>query len=60
MHALFKCLKYLHSKGLMHRDLKPENLLLEEHKNYDQVKLIDFGTSKRFIDKNDKKDLPIT
>lgn len=44
----------------MHRDLKPENLLLEEHKNYDQVKLIDFGTSKRFIDKNDKKDLPIT
>ena len=40
----------------MHRDLKPENLLLEELMNYDQVKLIDFGTSKKFT----KNDLPIT
>ena len=40
----------------MHRDLKPENLLLEEHKAYDQVKLIDFGTSKKFK----SSDLPIT
>ena len=55
MHALFKCLNYIHSNGLMHRDLKPENLLLEEHKNYDAVKLIDFGTSKHFK----KEDLPI-
>lgn len=57
MLSLFSCLKYIHSQGLMHRDLKPENLLLEENKkNYDQVKLIDFGTSKKY----EAKDLPIT
>jgi calcium-dependent protein kinase len=56
MHALLRCLKYLHQEGIVHRDLKPENLLLEEHKNYEQVKLIDFGTAKKFS----QKDLPIT
>lgn len=29
----------------MHRDLKPENILLEQGKHYDQIKMIDFGTS---------------
>ena len=56
MYSLLRCLKYLHEHGIMHRDLKPENLLLEEHKNYAQVKLIDFGTAKKFK----KEDLPIT
>jgi len=56
MYALLRCLKYLHEQGIMHRDLKPENLLLEENKNYEQVKLIDFGTAKKF----ESKDLPIT
>ena len=28
-----------------HRDLKPENILLEANKEFDQIKIIDFGTS---------------
>jgi len=32
----------------MHRDLKPENILLEKNKDYDQIKIIDFGTSLYF------------
>ena len=27
------------------RDLKPENILLEQNKDFDQLKIIDFGTS---------------
>lgn len=27
------------------RDLKPENILLEQNKDFDQIKIIDFGTS---------------
>jgi calcium-dependent protein kinase len=29
----------------VHRDLKPENVLLEQNKDFDQIKIIDFGTS---------------
>jgi len=29
----------------MHRDLKPENVLLEEKKEFDNIKVIDFGTA---------------
>jgi calcium-dependent protein kinase len=32
----------------MHRDLKPENILLEQNKEFDQIKIIDFGTSVSF------------
>jgi calcium-dependent protein kinase len=28
-----------------YRDLKPENILLEQNKDFDQLKIIDFGTS---------------
>jgi calcium-dependent protein kinase len=30
---------------IVHRDLKPENVLLEANKEFDQIKIIDFGTS---------------
>ena len=32
----------------MHRDLKPENVLLEASKEFDQIKVIDFGTAMKF------------
>jgi|Transcript_49328 calcium-dependent protein kinase len=41
---------YLHLKSICHRDLKPENFLVLKRVEQDQLqlKLIDFGTSKRF------------
>lgn len=42
---LLWCLNYLHKKNIVHRDLKPENILLEAKKDYDQMKIIDFGTA---------------
>jgi len=37
----------------VHRDLKPENILLEQNKEFDQIKIIDFGTS--LVVEGDKK-----
>ncbi|CAB9505557.1 MAP kinase-activated protein kinase 2 (Fragment) [Seminavis robusta] len=43
MKQIFICLNYLHKNNVIHRDLKPGNVLLEEHKNLNHIKLIDFG-----------------
>ena len=45
MRQLLWCVNYIHGKGVVHRDLKPENILFEAKKDYDQVKIIDFGTA---------------
>lgn len=42
----------LHILTKLYRDLKPENILLEQNKDFDQIKIIDFGTSLRFDDKS--------
>jgi len=41
----------LHNNGFIHRDIKPDNILFEE-RNSIQTKIIDFGLSKKYIDKN--------
>ena len=48
MKQLLSCITYCHSKNIVHRDLKPENVMLESNKEYDQVKVIDFGTAQVF------------
>lgn len=48
MKALLQCVNYCHSNQVMHRDLKPENILLEDNKDYNQIKIIDFGSSVDF------------
>ena len=48
-------LEYIHSLNMVHRDLKPENLLLtKDH----ILKIIDFGLSNYFYDKNDLLSTP--
>jgi calcium-dependent protein kinase len=47
MHKLFSAISYMHSKGIAHRDLKPENLLLSSLSEDAEIKIIDFGLSKK-------------
>jgi len=42
---VLSCMNYCHQRNIVHRDLKPENILLEQNKEFDQIKIIDFGTS---------------
>jgi len=44
MKKLFSSLAHMHSQGIVHRDIKPENIMLTSR---DELKLIDFGLSKR-------------
>ena len=41
-------ISYCHSKGISHRDLKPENIIFESPDIDSDIKLIDFGLSKKF------------
>jgi len=45
MKQVLQCINYCHKNNIIHRDLKPENILLEANKEFDQIKIIDFGTS---------------
>ena len=48
---------YTHINKIVHRDLKPENILMDKDLSaYDELKIIDFGTS-RFYDPKLRSDL---
>jgi calcium-dependent protein kinase len=53
MKQVLSAVFYCHKNGIVHRDLKPENILLEDSKNFNNIKIIDFGTSRNF--QNQKK-----
>ena len=48
MRKILGAVKHLHELRICHRDLKPENFLLADSSPDSEIKLIDFGLSKRF------------
>ena len=44
LHAI----SYCHARGITHRDLKPENILFESSESDSEIKLIDFGLSRKY------------
>jgi calcium-dependent protein kinase len=48
MKQILSAVVYCHTKNIVHRDLKPENLLLDSKKPNASIKVIDFGTSRKF------------
>jgi len=53
MSQMLSAIKHLHGHGIVHRDLKPENFLMNDPSENSEVKLIDFGLSKRFSAKKE-------
>jgi calcium-dependent protein kinase len=42
---MLNAINYCHKMGIVHRDLKPENVLLEDHHNFETLKICDWGTA---------------
>ncbi|TMW56521.1 hypothetical protein Poli38472_006531 [Pythium oligandrum] len=47
LHDACLALDYVHSHGVCHRDIKPENVLLTNQSNDADIKIADFGLSRR-------------
>jgi serine/threonine protein kinase len=46
---LLSAVKYMHDHDIVHRDLKFENIMFESHRADAEIKVIDFGLSKKFL-----------
>ena len=51
--TLVNAIKYLHFHKIAHRDLKPQNVIITHD---DQVKIIDFNVSKKFVARSSESD----
>ena len=49
---IFSRLEFMHSRKFIHRDIKPENFLIGTYENCGKVFVIDFGLSKKNIQKS--------
>lgn len=48
MKKILSAVQHLHEHSICHRDLKPENFLFKNNKENAEIKIIDFGLSKKF------------
>jgi calcium-dependent protein kinase len=51
IYKVLSAISYCHSNGITHRDLKPENILFENSETDAEIKLIDFGLSRKYNSK---------
>jgi calcium-dependent protein kinase len=57
---LFKissAIHHCHSIDIVHRDLKPENILFENNSEFSDIKIIDFGLSRKIFSGDDLKSI---
>ncbi len=57
-YQMMQRIEYVHSKGYIHRDIKPGNFVIGKGDKSKIIYIIDFGLSKRYIDKNTGKHIP--
>ncbi len=53
IYKVLLAIAHCHNRGITHRDLKPENILFDSMKDDAEIKLIDFGLSRKY-DKEQK------
>ena len=50
IYDIAKILEKVHKEGILHRDISPENIFIVNKKNVEEVKLIDFGAAKSYVE----------
>ena len=53
--SIVSAVNYLHSNNICHRDIKPENFLFASLEKEAEIKMIDFGLSKKFAQEEVKE-----
>lgn len=48
IYKVLSAIVYCHEMGICHRDIKPENILFENQNNQGEIKIIDFGLSRKY------------
>ena len=46
---MLNVLKFFHDRGFLHRDIKPTNFCVGQDEQSDEVFIIDYGLSKKYI-----------